>query len=166
MLKKIFYVLIAALVIIQFIRPAKNISGGPYANDITTKFAMTDDMSSVMKTACYDCHSNNTIYPWYSNVQPVAWWLQNHVNDGKRRLNFNEFASYPVKKQRKKLEEIKDEVTEGGMPLDSYTWIHKNAILSAEQKAAIKKWCDESLAQLPAATAEEQSDREKAEGKK
>ncbi len=163
MLKKIIYVLIAVLVIIQFIKPTRNISAGPYPNDISTKFAMSDNVSSALKTACYDCHSNNTVYPWYANVQPVAWWLQHHVNDGKRHLNFNEFATYNAKKQRKKLEEISESVTEGWMPLGSYTWIHKNAILTAEQKDAIKKWCDESSATLPAPDPQQQSDNQKKE---
>lgn len=166
MIKKIFYVLIAALVIIQFIRPKQNISAGPYPNDISTKFATSDDIVSVLKTACYDCHSNNTVYPWYSTVQPVAWWLQDHVNEGKKELNFSEFAAYTAKRQRKKFEEIKKQVEENEMPLKSYTIIHKNAVLTADQKAAIKKWCDESLAQLPPSEPGEQSDKEKAEGEK
>jgi hypothetical protein len=165
MLKKIFYVLIAALVIIQFIRPKQNISAGPYPNDISTKFATSDELVSVLKTACYDCHSNNTIYPWYSTVQPVAWWLQDHVNEGKKELNFSEFAAYAAKRQRKKFEEIKEQVEEDEMPLKSYTIIHKNAILTTDQKAAIKKWCDESLAQLPPPEPGEQSGKEKAEDK-
>ena len=162
MLKKLFYVLIAALVIIQFIRPKQNVSAGPYPNDIAAKFATSDDVVSVLKTACYDCHSNNTVYPWYSNVQPVTWWLQDHVNEGKKELNFSEFATYAAKRQRKKFEEIKEQVEEGEMPLKSYTIIHKNAILSAEQKTVIYKWCEESLAQLPPKEPSAQSDKDKA----
>ena len=163
MLKKIFYVIIAILVIIQFIKPKRNLSAGPYPNDITTKFAMSDNVSASLKTACYDCHSNNTVYPWYANVQPVAWWLAIHVNDGKKHLNFNEFTTYNEKRQRKKLDEISESVTEGWMPLGSYTWIHKDAILTVQQKEAIKKWCDESMAKLPPADAQQQSDNEKKE---
>ncbi|MFT3843507.1 MAG: heme-binding domain-containing protein [Lacibacter sp.] len=163
MLKKIFYVIIAILVIIQFIKPKRNLSAGPYPNDITTKFAMSDNVSAALKTACYDCHSNNTVYPWYANVQPVAWWLAKHVNDGKKHLNFNEFTTYNEKRQRKKLDEISESVTEGWMPLGSYTWIHKDAILTAQQKDAIKKWCDESMAKLPPADPQQQSDNQKEE---
>lgn len=165
MLKKILYGLLAAFVIIQFIRPSKNQSAGPFPDEINTKFAMSDNISAVMKTACYDCHSNNTRYPWYANIQPVAWWLQGHVNDGKKHLNFSEFASYNEKRQRKKFEEIKESVTDGWMPLDSYKWIHKDAKLTAEQSAAIAKWCDESLAKLPAAEPENQTDNSKADKK-
>ncbi len=165
MLKKILYVLLAAFVIIQFIRPTRNQAAGPFPDEINTKFAMSDNVASVMKTACYDCHSNSTRYPWYSNIQPVAWWLQGHVNDGKKHLNFSEFASYKEKRQRKKFEEIKEAVTDGWMPLDSYKWIHKDAKLTAEQSAAIAKWCDESLAKLPAAEPENRTDNSKTEKK-
>ena len=161
MIRKIFYVLIAVLVIIQFIRPKQNVSAGPFSNDISTKFAVNDNVASILKQSCYDCHSNNTIYPWYANVQPVTWWLQDHVNEGKKELNFSEFASYTAKRQRKKFEEIKDEVKEGKMPLESYTWMHKNAILSEQQKAALYKWCDENLATLPPAEPAQQSDNNK-----
>jgi hypothetical protein len=148
MIKKIFYALLAVLVILQFFRPQKNEATGPFPNDINSKFAMTGEVQSILKIACYDCHSNNTVYPWYANVQPVAWWLQNHVNEGKKELNFNEFTSYTAKRQRKKFEEINEAITDGWMPLDSYKWIHKNAILPETQKLAVKKWVDESLAKV------------------
>lgn len=156
MIRKIFYGLLAAVVLIQFLRPQKNQSSGPYANDINSKFAMNDEVKSILKVACYDCHSNNTSYPWYANVQPVAWWLQNHVNDGKKHLNFHEFAAYTEKRQRKKFEEINEAITDGWMPLDSYTWIHKNAVLTNEQKMAVKKWVDESLSKIGPATSKQE----------
>jgi hypothetical protein len=165
MSKKILYVLIAALVIIQFIRPKQNLSAGPFTNDVSTKFPANDNVASILKQSCYDCHSNNTVYPWYANVQPVTWWLQDHVNEGKKELNFSEFATYTAKRQRKKFTEIMDEVKEGKMPLPSYTWIHKDAILTAEQKAALYKWCEESLATLPPAEPSQQSDNNKTSAK-
>lgn len=165
MLKKIIYVLIAALVIIQFIRPAKNVAAGPFPNDISTKFAVNDNVASILKEACYDCHSNNTKYPWYAEVQPVAWWLADHVNEGKSELNFSEFAGYTAKRQRKKFNEIMDEVKEGKMPLKSYTVIHTKAKLTEEQKNALYKWCEESLATLPPAEPQQQSDNTKSEHK-
>lgn len=161
MIKKIFYVLIAALVIIQFIRPKQNISAGPFPADVSTKFAINDNVASILKTACYDCHSNNTTYPWYANVQPVNWWLTDHVNEGKKELNFSEFAGYTAKRQRKKFNEIMEEVKEGKMPLKSYTWMHGDAKLTEAQKAALYKWCEESLATLPPAEPSQQSDNNK-----
>jgi len=150
MIKKILYVLLAALVIIQFLRPQRNQSAGPFPNDITVNFPLATDAKAALEQSCYDCHSNNTRYPWYANVQPVAWWLQGHVNDGKKHLNFSEFGTYAPEKQHHKFEEIKEAVTEGWMPLESYTWIHKTSVLSKEQSAAIAKWCDENMAKLPA----------------
>lgn len=165
MLKKIGYVLLAALVIIQFFRPERNVAAGPFPNDINTKFAVNDNVASILKEACYDCHSNNTTYPWYANVQPVAWWLADHVNEGKKELNFSEFASYTAKRQRKKFNEIMDELKEGKMPLKSYTIIHTKAKLTEEQKNALNKWCEESLATLPPAEPQQQSDNSKSEHK-
>ena len=149
MIKKILYVLLAVLVIIQFFRPQRNEAAGPFPNDVNNSFPMTAEVKATLETACFDCHSNNTRYPWYANVQPVAWWLQNHVNEGKSELNFSEFASYAPKKQHHKFEEIKEAVTDGWMPLDSYKWIHKDAKLTKEQSTAIAKWCDENMAKLP-----------------
>lgn len=96
--------LLVILIIIQFIRPAKNTSGN-MANDITTKYAVPDDVMHTLKTACYDCHSNHSEYPWYWNFQPVTWFMSGHIEDGKRELNFSNFTSYNVRKQYKKLEE-------------------------------------------------------------
>jgi hypothetical protein len=139
MLRKIFLGLIAVLVVIQFIRPAKNQSGDS-AKDITTAYAVPDNVQAILKQACYDCHSNYTTYPWYSNIQPVAWWLQHHVDEGKQHLNFSEFAGYAPKKQAHKMEETWEMVEKGEMPLNSYTWIHSNARLSKEQATLLINW--------------------------
>ncbi len=88
--KRLFLVLLFALIVIQFFRPAKNKSEGMSKNDITTLYAVPENVQSILKTSCYDCHSNNTVYPWYSQVQPVAWWLDGHIKDGKKDLNFSE----------------------------------------------------------------------------
>jgi hypothetical protein len=146
MLKKILkrtgLVLLLAFIVIQFFRPAKNRATGPesYAKDITQVHQVPDDVQAIFKKACNDCHSNNTEYPWYNNIQPVAWWLAGHVNDGKKELNFSEFAGYSLRRQYNKLEKINSEVKEGGMPLPSYTWIHGNAKLNETEKLAIANW--------------------------
>jgi hypothetical protein len=84
MIKKILLVLLAALIIIQFIRPKENHSDKLSANDITRHYTVPDTVLSILQRSCYDCHSNNTSYPWYNRIQPVAWWLNSHVKDGKR----------------------------------------------------------------------------------
>lgn len=144
MLKKIVYLLVIVLIIIQFFRPAKNINTSASAteNDITKLYTVPENVQSILKTSCYDCHSNNTAYPWYNNIQPVAWWLKNHVDEGKREINFNEFASYNIRRQYKKLDEVIEQVKENEMPLSSYTLIHTNAKLSEEQKLLVTNWAE------------------------
>jgi hypothetical protein len=144
MLKKIFkrtfQVLLLAFIVIQFIRPAKNKSEGISNNDISKIYAVPADVQSILKTSCYDCHSNNTVYPWYAQIQPAAWWLADHIKEGKKELNFSEFASYRIGRQYRKLEEVNKEVKENEMPLESYLWIHKNSKLSDEQKLTLANW--------------------------
>ena len=142
MIKKIAYVLLVALIIIQFFKPERNLSTTKSANDITNKYAVPASVQEILKNSCFDCHSNNTVYPWYANIQPVAWWLADHVNEGKRELNFSEFLTYSPKKAHHKLEEINEMVKEGEMPLQSYTIIHQNAKLSEAQKLEIATWAD------------------------
>ncbi len=143
-MKKIFKRILMALLIIfiaiQFIRPAKNRSEGISANDISTKYPVPDSVQAILKVACYDCHSNNTRYPWYEEIQPVAWWLNNHIKDGKRGLNFSEFTSYRIKKQFHRLDDINKLVKKNEMPLSSYTLIHTDAKLTEGQKLAIAAW--------------------------
>lgn len=138
--KKILIGLLVVLVVMQAFRPAKNLSGDK-TKDISGSYVVPEDVKTILAKACNDCHSNITRYPWYSEVQPVAWWLNDHINDGKRHLNFNEFDGYRIAKQYKKLEECIKEVKEGGMPLSSYTIIHKDAILSDTEKQAFFNWC-------------------------
>lgn len=139
MLKKLLIGLVIILVLIQFIHPAKNQSND-VQYDISTKYPMSDSVKLVFDKACADCHSNKTNYPWYASIQPVAFWISNHVNDGKRHFNINEFASYQIGKQNKKLEECIEEIKEDEMPLSSYTLIHKNARLTEAEKASIINW--------------------------
>ena len=139
-LKRFFQVLLLAFIVIQFIRPAKNKADGISNNDISKLYPVPDEVQQILKTSCYDCHSNNTVYPWYAEIQPVAWWLDNHVKDGKKDLNFSEFAGYAINRQYRKLEEVTEMTDEGEMPLDSYLWIHKNAKLDARQKLTLDNW--------------------------
>ncbi len=150
MIKKILIALLVIFVIIQFFRPSKNISAGQQANNIETKYAVPADVKIILEKACYDCHSNNTQYPWYNNIQPVAWWLKRHVDEGKRELNFDEFTNTALRRQYHKLEEVEEQVKEGEMPLPSYTWIHKNAILTDVEKNALYAWVSSTRAGMEA----------------
>jgi hypothetical protein len=151
MKKKILLILLAIFIIIQFIRPARNVSTAVAPNDITMAYAVPANVQQVLKTSCNDCHSNNTAYPWYTNIQPVGWWLQSHVNDGKKHLDFSAFTAYPPKRQHHKMEEVVEQLQDGHMPLNSYLWVHKDAKLSPEQKTLLLNWA-EALKQQIAAT--------------
>ena len=119
---KLLLALAALLLVIQVFRPAKNLAAAePFTgpNEITVLHPASPEVKQILAVACYDCHSNRTRYPWYAEVQPVSWWLANHIRDGKRHLNFSEFGTYNAKRQAKKLDEIVDEVKDHGMPLSS-----------------------------------------------
>jgi hypothetical protein len=140
MIKKIILGLLVMLIVLQFVRPARNESSAPATNDISTVYNVPEEVHAILDKACYDCHSNNTRYPWYTNIQPVGLWMADHVKDGKDELNFNEFATYKKKRQAHKMEEVVEMVEEGEMPLGSYTWMHKEAVLTAEEKALLVNW--------------------------
>ncbi len=140
--KTITLITVIILVGIQFIRPKKNISATPSSLNISTLYPVPETVDTLFRKACYDCHSNNTKYPWYANYQPVYWWLNNHIEEGKRHLNFDEFASYKIARQYKKLDDIADEIREGDMPLPTYAFEHKEARLTATEKEVIYNWCN------------------------
>lgn len=140
MIKKIGWLLLIAFIVIQFIRPAKNVNATPATASIESVYLVPDDIKQLLGTACNDCHTNNTNYPWYSNVQPVNWWLNDHVKEGKKELNFDEFANYRPRRQYHKMEEVIEQVKDAKMPIESYTWIHKNALLNQGQKEKLTAW--------------------------
>lgn len=148
MKKKILLILAAIFLVIQFIRPARNVSNTVSANDITKHYTVPADVQNILQVSCNDCHSNNTKYPWYTNIQPVGWWMQKHVNDGKKELNFSEFGSYTAKRKHHKMEEVIEQVKEGHMPLNSYLWIHKDAKLSQQQKETLTNWASQLMKEI------------------
>lgn len=148
MLKKIVVLLLVLIVVAQFIRPAKNVSTAAGPNDIATKHPVPADVSALLQRACYDCHSNNTKYPWYAEVQPAGWWLASHVNDGKRHLNFSEFAAYTPKRAKTKAGEIVDEVEQLKMPMKSYTLMHPEARLTPAEIKLITTWAEDLEAKI------------------
>jgi hypothetical protein len=140
-LRKFLIALAIVFILIQFVRPAKNTSGVA-THPMSAKYHMPTDVETIFENACYNCHSNKTNYPWYAEVQPVAWWLANHVKEGKQHLNFDEFTGRRIAFQNHKLEEIGEEVKEKEMPLPSYTWLglHQEADLTDEQRQMIIDW--------------------------
>ncbi len=139
-LKKIFLGLLIVFVILQFIRPERNINSGISANDLTKTIDVPDNVQAILKNSCYDCHSNNTRYPWYMNIQPMGWIMANHVNAGKKDLNFSEFGNYTLRRQKNKLRGIEESIEKDYMPVYSYTILHADAKLNDAEKKIIVDW--------------------------
>lgn len=148
--KKWALLLAAVLLLIQFIRLPRNSGSATGDQDLSKVVQVPAEINTMLETSCYDCHSNKTVYPWYANIQPLGWWLQYHVNEGKEELNFSEFASYDLKRQAHKMEEIAEMVEEGEMPMSAYTLIHKNAVLTEAQKTSLIAWAKENHTTLKA----------------
>jgi len=151
MLKKILLGLGVVLITIQFIRPEQNLSDDQTHN-IALKYPVPGEVKQILEIACNDCHSNKTVYPWYSKIQPMGWWLANHVNQGKRELNFSTFTRMPVAIQKHKLDETIEMVEDNQMPLESYTFLglHKGANLTNTQRKILVKWAEEQINTLKA----------------
>lgn len=139
-LKKILVFLLVVLVVAQFFGPEKNDGDLATVEAFISETNPPEDVKRILETTCYDCHSDKTTYPWYSSITPVNYWLDEHVNDGKKHLNFSKWSTYSLKKKEHKMDELYEEVEKGEMPLDSYTWTHDEANLSAEQIAAVVAW--------------------------
>jgi hypothetical protein len=144
MIKKVLIGIAVILVVIQFFHPAKNIDTGVQKNAIETKYNVPDSIKQVLAVACADCHSNNTRYPWYNNIQPIAWWLASHVSDGKKHFNLDEFTTYTLKRQDHKLDDLIETQKDHSMPLESYSLIHVDAKLSEKQRKALIDWANET----------------------
>lgn len=146
---KIFVILVVAgFVILQFFRPDRT---NPPINEAETLEASTKvppDVQMILARSCNDCHSSKTVWPWYSNISPASWFLADHIEDGRRHLNFSTWATYDNKKKLKRLEETCDLVKAREMPLPSYLWIHRSAKLSDSEIAAICEWTKAMEAEL------------------
>jgi DNA replicative helicase MCM subunit Mcm2 (Cdc46/Mcm family) len=150
MIKKILLFLLAGLIVIQFFHPKPNKSKRDQPNFIGKTFNIPDDVTHLFKVACFDCHSNNTRYPWYANIQPIDWWLAKHINEGKKGLNFDEYSNKRLRYQYHKMEEVIEQVKEGEMPLNSYTWTHKDAKLTKEERVKLTGWAQSVMDTLKA----------------
>jgi hypothetical protein len=139
-LKKIGFVLLLILVIAQFFGPDKNDGDIASVEAFVAETNPPENVLEIMKTSCFDCHSSKTNYPWYNNITPVNYWLNDHIKDGKKHLNFSNWSSYSLKKKEHKMDELYEEVEKGEMPLNSYTWTHSEANLTQDQIDAIVTW--------------------------
>lgn len=144
MKKGLLIALVVLLIAAQFFQPVRNEFIGESVHDISTVMEIPGDIETLLKRSCYDCHSNNTIYPWYDRISPVSWWVNGHIKEGKIELNFSEFGNYSKRKQLHKLKEIRESIEKDEMPLQSYVLLHKNAGLTDEQKNRLIEWTRES----------------------
>jgi hypothetical protein len=132
--------LLAIVIVMQFFRIDKE---NPEVNTQKDFIQITNPpqrVANILKTACYDCHSHETNYPWYTNISPVSWWVKHHIDEGREHLNLSLWSDYNADKRAHKLEEFYEEVEEGEMPLTSYTLAHADARLSDEDKALLIDW--------------------------
>lgn len=150
MFRKIMLFLLIAFIAIQFFHPKKNKADGPQPNYIGSHYSIPDDIKSILGKACNDCHSNNTRYPWYAKLQPVHWWMNKHIVEGKKHLNLDEYTNKPLRYQYHKMEEVIEQVKEGEMPLNSYTWTHKDAKLTDTEKSKITGWAQSVMDSMKA----------------
>ncbi len=138
--KIILLILTIVFVGIQFIPTKRNQSESVPNTDFMIANNVPNNIKATLQTSCYDCHSNNTSYPWYNTVQPVAWFLENHIEEGKAELNFSEWDNYSNRRKKSKLKSIVSQIKDNKMPLSSYTMIHKDALLDDSQKKEIIDW--------------------------
>ena len=139
-LKILLLVLLVAFIAIQFFPTQRNESDIVARTDFLIVNKSPKDISTILRESCYDCHSNNTDYPWYNKIQPVAWFLEDHVKHGKGELNFNTWDELSDRRKKSKLKSITNQVKDGEMPLYSYTLIHRDAILSDSDKNTIENY--------------------------
>lgn len=140
LLKAFGWILLIAFIGIQFFRPAKNLQTSVSPNHISNLSAIPADVNTILEKACNDCHTNNSKYPWYYNIQPVGIWMNEHIKEGKSKLNFSEYTNKRPRYKYHKMEELKEMVEDKKMPLPSYTWTHKDAILTQEEKTKLLDW--------------------------
>ncbi len=138
--KKIVWTLLIVFIAMQFVQPVHNKSEQVLATDFTKVYLVPDSIQLILKKACYDCHSNNSSYPWYSNIQPVAWMMARHISNGKDKLNFSDFGSYTNRRQISKLKGIANQIKDDEMPIASYKLMHPKARLLEAEKEMIMNW--------------------------
>jgi hypothetical protein len=141
--KIIALVLLTCFVGIQFVPTELNQSEGVPKTDFMLVHPMPKKIQLKLQVSCYDCHSNNTAYPWYNKIQPVAWFLEDHVKNGKAELNFSEWGTLSSRRKASKLRSIKKQIKSNKMPLESYTLIHRNALFTETEKMEIIEYLSE-----------------------
>jgi hypothetical protein len=149
---KIIKVFILALIVIviaiQFIPDGLPENKADDNQSIKKDTLVPQSVLTILETSCFDCHSNQTDFPWYASIAPTSWMLANHIKEGRDNLNFSEWLSYSKRKKIGMLEDIQEQVSGGGMPLKSYILIHHKAKLTAEEISVINKWTEDATSKI------------------
>jgi len=138
-LKVVAILVVVTLIVIQFFRIDTTNPGVNTTETLENVLNVPETVRTILDRSCADCHSHKTTYPWYADVQPMGWFLKNHIDEGRRKINLSVFGTYPLKKQARKIEEMCEQVEKKEMPLPSYLWIHREAALNTDE---IKLLCD------------------------
>jgi hypothetical protein len=138
--KWVVIVVACLFILLQFKRPARTNPVSETSLSIEAHTQITPQVKEILDRSCRDCHSNNTEWPWYTNVAPVSWWITDHVNEGRKQVNLSEWGKLDKDRQDKKLRQICDEVQDGAMPLSSYLPLHPKAKLSEQDKKTLCDW--------------------------
>jgi hypothetical protein len=159
-LKLLIIVFAVLVVLIQLYRPERFTTAEVTGNHITKKLNVPPDVEKILKRSCFDCHSNHTTWPWYSNVAPMSWLVINDVNRGRGKMNFSEWGKMSSSKQEIKLDKICEEITDGEMPLKQYLLIHRDAELSQADKDLLCNWANNELKKFENEQEEEKEDKD------
>jgi hypothetical protein len=146
--KVIIITLIVIFIAVQFIPSGIPLNVPDDNRSIANDSLVAGSVLKQLRKSCFDCHSNQVNFPWYSKMAPSSWFLAGHINEGRSHLNFSEWEDYSNREKVRILEEIKEEVASGGMPLKSYLLIHRDAKPDSAEVAAILKWADNATAKI------------------
>jgi len=127
-------IVVAVVLPIQFIPVERNVSTVPAGESFERTEKVPANVAAILKVSCYDCHSNNSRYPWYSELQPAAWFMARHIKKGKEELNFDEFNNYSKRRKKAKIKSIISQIEKDEMPLKSYRLMHGGSNLSTKDK--------------------------------
>jgi hypothetical protein len=152
-LKWIGAIVIGAFALLQLTNAGRTNPTVVSGHDLLSSNSPPPQIAAMLRSACYDCHSYDTHWPWYAHVAPVSWWLEGHVRDARERLNFSEWPHDDSERAAKKWNHISHSVRDGDMPLPSYAWIHKPARLTEQQRKELADWAEQESQRLSATAA-------------
>lgn len=140
LVKIIAVITVVGIILMQLFRIDRSNPPIVEADTIEAAVTVPEDVAVILDRSCNDCHTNKTVFPWYSNIQPFGWFLKSHIDDGRKELNFSLFGTFPAKRKIKKLEEICEQLESKEMPLPSYLWIHREAAVTDAERKSLCDW--------------------------